>query len=188
MANISNLAIKNIMKICKKCKNEIPWRIKLENGKFLYTYARSYCIICSPVGTRIKLGRDGSPTTEIKNGKIYRKCSRCKSTHEENEKNFFSRTRGGFSSYCKSCDVNVMTERVKKLKYKAIEYKGGKCCKCGYNKCNRSLDFHHINPSEKDFEIASGSRNFEKIRAELDKCVLICKNCHGELHDGVISI
>jgi len=176
------------MKICKKCGNKIPWRIKLENGKNLCSPTRSYCFVCSPPGSRIKIGRNGTPTTEIKNGKVYRKCSRCSSIKEETADYFFRRTRGGFSSYCRECDCKIMVERVKRLKQKAIEYKGGKCIICGYNKCNRSLDFHHICPSKKDFHIADGSRDFNKIKEELDKCILICKNCHGELHEGLITI
>jgi len=67
-----------------------------------------------------------------------------------------------------------------------IEYKGGKCVACGYSKCSAALDFHHINPEEKE-----GLRQdwcFEKNKSELDKCVLLCANCHRELHAGVISI
>lgn len=71
-----------------------------------------------------------------------------------------------------------------RLKNKCIEYKGGKCIICGYDKCNRSLDFHHRNSDEKDFEIGSSKiLNWNKIKIELDKCDLLCKNCHGELHE-----
>lgn len=67
-----------------------------------------------------------------------------------------------------------------------IEYKGGKYVVCGYSKCSAALDFHHINSEEKE-----GLRQdwcFEKNKSELDKCVLLCANCHRELHAGVISI
>ena len=51
-----------------------------------------------------------------------------------------------------------MSEAVQKrreiLKLKAIKYKGGKCCICGYNNCVNALEFHHVNPNEKDFGIA----------------------------------
>ena len=111
------------MKTCKKCNEKIPWRIRLNNGKILCATTRSYCFVCSPPGTRIKLGRDGIPTTEIKDGKTYRICSMCKVSKEEIKENFYQRARGGFNSYCKICDIKVMMDRVKKLKAKCIEYK-----------------------------------------------------------------
>lgn len=72
----------------------------------------------------------------------------------------------------------------KRLKIKAIEYKGGHCCLCGYHNCNRALSFHHLDPSQKDFNISRVSRTWESIQPELDKCVLLCMNCHGEVHAG----
>lgn len=71
----------------------------------------------------------------------------------------------------------------RKLKEKAVEYKGGKCEKCGYDKCIWALDFHHKNPEEKDFSI-SGSKilKWEKVKKELDKCIMVCSNCHREIH------
>ena len=71
------------------------------------------------------------------------------------------------------------------IKKKSVEYKGGKCIICGYNKCLRSLDFHHLIPEEKDFSISKNkNRKFENLKNELNKCVLLCSNCHGEIHEG----
>ena len=69
------------------------------------------------------------------------------------------------------------------VKKKAVEYKGGECERCGYNKCMRALDFHHLNPKEKDFAISGGTKSFESLKAELDKCILVCRNCHSEIHE-----
>lgn len=70
-----------------------------------------------------------------------------------------------------------------KIKEKAIEYKGGKCEKCGYDKCKWVFDFHHLNPEEKDFGISRYSvLAWEKVKKELDKCIMLCANCHRELH------
>ena len=86
---------------------------------------------------------------------------------------------------CKKCNVEKVNASRKKLKFKAIEYKGGKCVKCGYNKCNAALDFHHIDSSTKEFNPAHLTRgNFEKLKSELDKCVLLCSNCHREHHSS----
>lgn len=70
----------------------------------------------------------------------------------------------------------------KRTKLKLIEYKGGKCEICGYNKCEAVLQFHHINPKEKDFSISGKSWSFEKLKQEVDKCMLLCANCHTEKH------
>ena len=76
----------------------------------------------------------------------------------------------------------------KRTKQKLIEYKGGKCQFCGYDKCSRALQFHHINPEEKDFSISGKSVSFEKLKDEVDKCMLVCSNCHAEIHDGLIKL
>lgn len=71
----------------------------------------------------------------------------------------------------------------RKAKLKAVEYKGGGCELCGYKKSIRALCFHHIDPTQKDFGISTGFRKWESLRLELDKCQLLCMNCHAEQHD-----
>ncbi len=74
-------------------------------------------------------------------------------------------------------------ERWKKLKKWAVEYKGGKCEVCGYNKCIAALEFHHRDPKEKEAAWTSiRKRSFEFIKKELDKCALLCACCHREVH------
>lgn len=72
-------------------------------------------------------------------------------------------------------------------KLEAIAYKGGECAICGYSKCSAALDFHHINPEEKDGYGTGALKahwSFEKNLPELDKCVLLCARCHREVHAG----
>lgn len=76
----------------------------------------------------------------------------------------------------------------KRIKEALIEYKGGKCQICGYNKCNSALEFHHIEPHQKDFTISGGTKSFENLKPEVDKCILVCANCHREIHAGLINI
>lgn len=86
---------------------------------------------------------------------------------------------------CKKCNVEAVTNRRKAMKKKAVEYKGGCCQKCGYDRCVGALEFHHQDPNAKEFSIG-GSRQtaaWEKIKTELDKCILICANCHREIHE-----
>lgn len=75
----------------------------------------------------------------------------------------------------------------KQLKKQAIEYKGGKCILCGYHKCEAALCFHHVNPFEKENNI-SRLRSWKRVEEELNKCVLLCNNCHSELHQGFVDI
>ena len=75
-----------------------------------------------------------------------------------------------------------------RTKLKLIEYKGGGCSRCGYNKPIPSVyDFHHKNPKEKDFTISGKSWSYERLQIEADKCDLYCKNCHAEIHDGLVQ-
>lgn len=86
---------------------------------------------------------------------------------------------------CTKCRTYQVTKRRNNLKQMAVDYKGGKCEKCEYNKCIGALEFHHLEPEHKDFGIsASGhTRSWEKLKSELDKCILVCCRCHREIHD-----
>jgi predicted HNH restriction endonuclease len=79
----------------------------------------------------------------------------------------------------------AVAERRRKLRDMAIEYGGGKCTRCGYAKSKRALSFHHKDPSKKDFGLSARglTRSWEKMKVELDKCVLVCANCHMEIHE-----
>lgn len=71
----------------------------------------------------------------------------------------------------------------KRKKERAVAYKGGRCERCGYNKCIAAMEFHHINPEEKLHTVKDLMvRNWELIQAEIDKCILLCSNCHREEH------
>jgi len=79
-----------------------------------------------------------------------------------------------------------VTRRRKLLKVKAVEYKGGKCVECGYDKCIAALEFHHLDPEKKEFNLGVRglTRSWKKIKNELNKCVLLCANCHREIEYG----
>lgn len=95
--------------------------------------------------------------------------------------------------YCYDCSPKGLSgkEAVKRkkriLKHQLIQYKGGKCQKCGYDKCEGALQFHHRNPEEKDFSLSDINLNntttsIQQIYQEIDKCDLLCANCHFEEH------
>lgn len=84
----------------------------------------------------------------------------------------------------------AVAKRRKKIKQMAIEYLGGHCQICGYDRCVAAMDIHHRDPSLKEFGLAQHglTRSWERTRRELDKCVLICANCHREIHAGIMQL
>ena len=95
--------------------------------------------------------------------------------------------------YCYECSpqgmapTDLLRYKKRKLKSILIDYKGSKCCKCGYNKCQGALQFHHLDPKEKDFTLSHVNLNdtnftMDKMFKEVDKCILLCANCHFEEH------
>lgn len=137
---------------------------------------------CSPFGglNRIDITKyDGyKPGTEDK------PCPQCKVIRSYDD--FYILRSGKYTSYCKYCYRKRSSETLKDNKIRAIEYKGGCCIVCKYNRCNAALEFHHLDPSEKDLSIRLNSlTNWNKIQNELDKCVLVCANCHREIHQGM---
>lgn len=83
---------------------------------------------------------------------------------------------------------NYLKQRERALirKLEMIDMKGGKCEVCGYDKNIAALDFHHLNPEEKGFQLDArhlSNTNYKKLKEELDKCILVCANCHREIHN-----
>jgi hypothetical protein len=115
-----------------------------------------------------------------------RKCPKCENTKLLKE--FYSRRgKKGNSVYCKVCSNNQVVKRQRDFKEKCVKYKGDKCILCGYKRCISGLEFHHRDPGEKDFTISkfrltSWKKNEQIIKKELDKCDLVCRNCHSEIH------
>ena len=86
-------------------------------------------------------------------------------------------------------NIEAVTRRRKRLKEMAIELKGGKCQICGYNRYNGALDFHHLDENNKEFDLSTRglTRSWERIKKEVEKCILVCANCHREIHGGIIA-
>ena len=110
-------------------------------------------------------------------------CPSCSQTKSASEF-YFRRDKTNFSSYCKPCMGKQALTRQRKFKVQCVEYKGGKCIKCGYDKYIGALDFHHLDPLQKDFSISQAKlwQFNNAIKLELDKCVILCSNCHREEH------
>jgi hypothetical protein len=82
--------------------------------------------------------------------------------------------------------IKAVAKRRKKIREMAVEFKGGQCIFCGYRKCIKALEFHHLDNSQKDFGLSDKgyTRSWEKVKTEISKCILVCANCHRELHAG----
>jgi len=85
--------------------------------------------------------------------------------------------------------IRAVARRRKKIRIQAIEYLGSKCIFCGYHRCNSALDFHHLDESHKKFGHSQDglTRSWEKTKRELEKCILVCANCHREIHAGLLQ-
>lgn len=92
------------------------------------------------------------------------------------------------SSNCKNKthqSYKAQQDRGLQRKLQIVNEFGGKCSICGYKKNLSALAFHHQDPSKKDFKLdirSLSNRKFSAIQNELQKCILICHNCHSELH------
>lgn len=163
------------MPICQKCNSQFPNWYKI-GDKTHNLYRRKYCLECSPFGkhnTKQLILKEKSDKKCI--------CSNC------NKEYIYSRKKGNSSVRCNSCYVTrFRTNR----KEKAVKLLGGKCCKCGYNKCLKALQFHHLDPAQKNFEISSntGKLSWNVLEQELKKCILVCANCHAEIHDKATEV
>ncbi len=85
--------------------------------------------------------------------------------------------------------IKAVAKRRKRLKERAVDYKGGKCSLCGYDRVIDALEFHHLGEGKKDFGLSQRglTRSWKRIKEELGKCILVCANCHREIHAGKLQ-
>lgn len=148
------------MSICKNCGKNFPVHVEID-GKMRNLQRRNYCLECSPFGMH--------NTSKIEKPKQIKRILSDEQKHKK---------------------VVAVQKRRLALKIQAVEYKGGKCCICGYNRYVGALDFHHKDSSDKSFGISEKgwTISWERIKDELDKCILVCSNCHREIEAGIIDI
>lgn len=154
------------MKNCKKCGNIIPARI-FKDEKIFRTTTRVLCFECSPIKNKSIGDIDGDKTCACNFcGKIFN----------------YKRSVGHSKNMCASCRTK---KRRKIFKQRSVDLLGGKCVKCGYNRCINALELHHKIPKEKSFNFNDGySRSWEVFEKEVLKCILLCSNCHAEEHSN----
>jgi hypothetical protein len=91
---------------------------------------------------------------------------------------------------CGRCNSARVADRRRRLKAILVAAAGGRCVLCGYDRCLRALEFHHLDRETKSFNVAlrGVTRSLERARAEARKCALLCSNCHMEVEAGVASL
>ena len=138
----------------------------LENliSQNLSTYQIADQLSCSQTNIRYHLRKHGLNTKPIRSNK-------------DPELIRISRNKSSYVSQKK---------RGEKRKLEAIKLKGGKCTICSYNKNYSALAFHHVEPENKTYNLdirKFSNTNIDSLNAELEKCILLCNNCHAELHN-----
>ncbi len=170
------------MKTCKLCGAKIPVWV-LIGDRVRNVNNRSYCFDCSPFGrhnTRTLAGeqdlrKKSSPESSTK------VCNRCGVEKLAEEFYFHKKNKRHYSECIKCFNVRSTTQQ-RKRKVQAVEYKGGRCKRCGYQGHVAAFDFHHLDRKKKSFEIGLfKNRSFDRLKEELDKCILLCANCHREI-------
>ena len=157
------------MRICKQCDQPFSLKVVITGRKKSLGH-RLFCFDCHPFGYR-----RGPPQVHETSLKIT-SCDICK---QEKPLRDFYKTMG--SKRCKRCVNEQKRKRDIELKKRAIAYKGGRCHSCGYAQHHAAFVFHHIGKKEMTGNEMRNS-GWEKVRAELDKCQLLCGNCHHIVH------
>lgn len=175
------------MPTCGLCKEDFPNRVKID-GVSQNFQRRRFCLKCLPFRSGNRYESVEALAAARQDKKFCKKCRKARPLGA-----FYPKASGadrGRFAYCKKCERRRKNEANDRLKAEAVAYKGGKCCVCGYARCTGAMAFHHIDPAEKDFGIATrmGANGLtDALRRELDKCALVCGNCHAELHAGIVQ-
>lgn len=160
------------MPICKRCDSQFPSTMIID-GVRRELHRRKFCLECNPYGKRTQ-----HTLLHLKQG-LSKKCTKCKKTKIVDC--FHTRTDGHYRSRCKGCCNKRSLEDARKRKEDVVEYLGGRCKDCDEVFPSCVYDCHHLDPDEKDFAIST-KLDWETTKQELDKCILLCSNCHRIRH------
>lgn len=169
-------------KLCAICKTPI-------------VSSRVYCPECirsckaqHATGRKLSATMRENPISRLKdslgNYKSEYKCSICSRIMLID--NFTMLRNGKVHPWCKQCNTIIVKKKRSKLKLQCFDYlKTSSCALCGYNKNISALDFHHTDPSIKEFSFSKYKKTVlgDALKSELDKCIVVCSNCHRELHN-----
>jgi hypothetical protein len=163
--------MKNSPKTLKK-RNELKrkWKKEIDPNSFAHKI-KKVCKDCK----QLKLCEWQSSFTQTGKPEYRARCDKC-------QKIYLHKIRTS-DNYKKLRNIRRKKELLRRKQW-AVNYLGGKCKKCNYDKCLSALTFHHKNPDEKEYEIGQMMDwQIDRIIKELKKCDLLCFNCHMELHE-----
>lgn len=153
----NNLSLRQIAKIENLSYTTIKYWVKKHNLKTIFSNSTNECL---------------------------KKCFSCEVTMTI--ENFYKKGKNNLQPYCKTCFNKKSTQRWIDRKIWAIQYKGSKCIDCNLTYPEtpyQVFDFHHIEPTHKDMDWSKiRLSSFSRMKSELDKCVLLCANCHRVRH------
>jgi len=160
---------------CIKCKVEFKRRVEIDGRAILLSNSRASCLDCIPYKQK---GQPRKGRRKVSN-RLERRCRDCKKWLADNQ---FRYEIGRQCISCRNKKAKPRTLNYKlELKRQAVEYMGSQCQDCEGKFPLCAYDFHHLDPAQKDFCI-SKKTNFKEVKVELNKCVMLCKNCHSIRH------
>jgi predicted HNH restriction endonuclease len=124
----------------------------------------------------------GKETEQVEYERGYRSKEYCEK-HGHTEFTYSSK----YKIKCIKCQSVRKSLRKNRIRQELLKIHGNKCSVCSYDKCRSALQFHHIDPSQKEFEISESAYSLEKQIAEAKKCVLLCANCHAEVENEILK-
>jgi hypothetical protein len=140
--------------VCSACRREFPARIVID-GRVRSLYRRSFCLECSPFGSHNTSRRPLPRSGDVD------------ASRRDRRREQFRRS---------------LKKRRRSRKRDLVEAYGGRCIECGYAACLEALQFHHRDAATKRFSLANFNGSYEQMRAEAEKCDLLCANCHRLRH------
>jgi hypothetical protein len=159
------------MKKCEKCGKEFKLTAEID-GQKKNLQNRKYCLSCSP------WGKHNTRKIHIKeSSNIVKKCKICGKDNKAKKG-------------CKKCYACYQRTRIYNVQKRISGIVGKSCWLCGYDKCERAIDFHHIDPSKKEFNLTANiisHAKWDDVYKEIKKCVRLCCRCHREYHDGIVD-
>lgn len=144
------------MNVCAACGAEFPNRVVIE-GRVRNLHGRNFCLDCSPFGAH--------NTSKTPPGAL-----------GPAELNEYRRKRRNAKT------LRYQKRRRREVKSRLIAMRGGQCVDCGYVGALAALDFHHRDSGTKEFAISAFRGSWTNLLAEVEKCDLLCANCHRVRH------
>ena len=170
--------------VCKSCGVLFPNWLKID-GQRVCLSGRSYCLTCSPKNGNNRRNLKNYKMIDDQEHKYCKSCDTWKTLDGFHITKHYKSGRIQYSTQCRLCHNTRSKRDGQLLKRRAILYKGNSCFDCHQVFHDGVYDFHHRDPHEKDFAVSDRiwcRGDWAKLASELDKCDLLCSNCHRLRH------